>query len=625
MKRIVLGISALLGVLISARLCAASDFRTSLLNLKRGVFHMPFDYVANAWWFDQMDESSETKCVWNADFWAAGYERAANKSYLCHQQCIDSSDCDEPVACKSPKKTHTGGLSALLFGKDSFTVDESFADGQLTVASGIPFNPFLAVSQIRPTFDYNEKGVYFGVNVEGSFGCEGNWHVSGRFTLPFKAIEMRQDPTCLLEESISELISDQCLVCDANQTGDIRDFAYRLDLLSVLTIGGFPNSISRPLVEYGPIAGVNNPQATKIGAQVGFPVPQDAPIYITKRTNGTLPEKTILDGSTYIARGKTTSQVEGPLPADGSGENNATYHFNGLATNYEGNLAKNKAMQRTLFVVPHIRLDATGRPDTMMDNGKQVRNQILAVLDGLSSQQSALDFLCKECCIDLRRYERATGLGDLYAEMDLGYTHPERCYYGHGVLGLTLPTGNIVRDARRPFFLTTGNNNHYEMKVGLEGGWIIRSWAGLRADIFFNHVFKATEKRATPFQGATIRNIGQSVDAQVSWDYVEAELELNLFHPYNMDLGGVLGYQFYGKVKDHVQLCKQSAIDCLGRTKPLDANILRNCTDSIAHKIRGEIFHRWNYFELFVGAYHVVAGKNVMKETEAHIGVKVYF
>ncbi len=629
MKRSVLCIVALLMLVAGGAINATSQIRTSLLNLTRGVFHMPLDYVPEAWWFNQMGEEDAVDCLWNSQFWTAGYARSANKAYLCHRECLTPTDCDAPVTCPIPKKTSTGSLASLWFGADSFTADQAFFGGALTAQPGTPpFNANLAVSQISPRFDYSENGLYFGFNIERTFGCEGNWHVTGRVSLPYKVIEVRPDETCRFEETVNDLVKDVCLVCDAGQTHNVYDFAYRLDLLSTLIIGGAPNSTTLPLVQYGP-SGAN--YATKIGSIVGQTSPDTSPVYLIKREDGTLPNKVELPNSGgYFACGKEVSQVNGGvLPGDGSGIENSVYFFGDTSVNYAP-LANSKAAQRTLFVVPNIVVgtnpnDGTPTLDEFRNNTLAVRNQILQLLNTFALQDTALEFLCKQCCIDLRKFERNAGLGDLYGEVDLGYSSCDRDKYGHVVLGVTFPTGSKNYDARRVFLLPTGNNNHYEIKVGLEGGWRICNWVGLRADVFFNHAFNATEKVAAPFQGATIKNIGPSADAKVNWNYFEAELELNLFHPYNPDLGAVIGYQLYAKMKDHVNLCNTTAVDCLGRVEPLDADVLRDCTNSIANKIRGEIFHRWNYFELFGGAYAVVSGRNIMKELEWHIGLSIYF
>lgn len=103
MKKIFLYLITILCVAGSI-LQATSEVRTSLLNLQRGVFHMPLDYVPEAWWFNQVSGEEAVECLWNSQFWAAGYERSANRAYLCHRECLTPTACDNTVTCPIPKK-----------------------------------------------------------------------------------------------------------------------------------------------------------------------------------------------------------------------------------------------------------------------------------------------------------------------------------------------------------------------------------------------------------------------------------------------------------------------------------------------------------------------------------------
>jgi hypothetical protein len=82
------------------------------------------------------------------------------------------------------------------------------------------------------------------------------------------------------------------------------------------------------------------------------------------------------------------------------------------------------------------------------------------------------------------------------------------------------------------------------------------------------------------------------------------------------------------KGHDHVSLdcCQKTATDLLGRpNQPLDVSNYREHTNSLSNKLRGEIFYRAHYFEIFGGGSQMVSGRNIMKETEAHIGLAIYF
>ena len=97
------------------------------------------------------------------------------------------------------------------------------------------------------------------------------------------------------------------------------------------------------------------------------------------------------------------------------------------------------------------------------------------------------------------------------------------------------------------------------------------------------------------------------------------------FHPDNPNLGFTLGYELYAKQNDKVCFCEDTAVDFLDRTEKLDHCILECDTDTMTHKLRGEIFNRIGYFEIFGGGSWIVAGRNAMREGELHIGAMIYF
>ncbi len=74
-----------------------------------------------------------------------------------------------------------------------------------------------------------------------------------------------------------------------------------------------------------------------------------------------------------------------------------------------------------------------------------------------------------------------------------------------------------------------------------------------------------------------------------------------------------------------MSLKSTTATDFLGFTQPLDKNVLRERTDVVSHKVRTEMFHQGDFWELFAGWTHVFAGKNAPKETDWHLGLIAYF
>ena len=139
----------------------------------------------------------------------------------------------------------------------------------------------------------------------------------------------------------------------------------------------------------------------------------------------------------------------------------------------------------------------------------------------------------------------------------------------------------------------------------------------------------AWEHRATPFAGATVVNIGPEFDVDVAWNYFTLQTDFNFFHPHNPDLGFVLGYELFVKGHDRVSTdcCQTTATDLLGRPdQPINLELFfKKHTNSLSNKLRGKIFYRAHYFEIFGGGSQMVSGRNIMKETEAHIGLAIYF
>jgi len=196
-----------------------------------------------------------------------------------------------------------------------------------------------------------------------------------------------------------------------------------------------------------------------------------------------------------------------------------------------------------------------------------------------------------------------------------------------------LPTGTKTDKANRIFLQSTGNNAHVELKLGVDGGWKVCNWFAFEVDAAFHHAFNRTEQRAAPYKGATVKNIGPTVGVDISWNYFTAHVNLNFFHPCNPELGCMFGYDLMAKRNNKVCLPCPPPDDLLGRPNSslpadeqgYDASLLSKNTDAVTHKLRSEVFHRWNFCELFAGAGQVLFGKNAMKESEAYLGMAVYF
>lgn len=579
--------------------------------------------------------NSDKQFFTNLSVHSGVYGRAAWKAFI-------DSDCTPPAVdpCRDTcdRDPDKQSLSALWFGKEAFKAEEAFFGGMITSAIDLKGNPTLAFSTITPQFKYTEKGAWIGVNGDYLLGKKKNWSLGFRTSLPFKIIEV--EPTVLddasLEGGLTGVFAEAVLELDAGPNGNAIDYAYRLDFLSALIRASLTTPL--PLVEYGTGAAPNDTKIAGIvvGAtsrnQNNLNIP---PIYVIKSASGAIPTPAPLPGSSPVitAFAKQYSQVQTTaLPTTGAGTDGQVYFFD-PSSNYAAALGVDRATQSTLFVVPRMINTNTDNPanvpSDLATKAVSIRSAIVELLDQLELQgnDSAVAFLRKNCCIDLGKYERVLGVGDLQAEIYWGYVPTCNKWYLDNVIGAVFPTGKADKNPNRVFYQTTGNNKHFEIKVGLEAGWNPCRYFALEGDVFYNHAFKREEKRAAPFKGATIRNIGAPLDVDVSWDTITGHIDATIFSPCHKEqhLGLSVGYEGYHKSKDHVDLCQTTAVDCLGNTQPLDPCILQKGSSTTSHKIRAEIFSRCKCFEFIMGASQVVAGRNVMQESEAHIGTVIYF
>lgn len=627
----------LLAYCITNIMYATTEFRTPLDFIRLATSHYQLEVVKyNA--YDSYDgysdchACSDTKSFnWNV---ASGlYGRTAWKAFI-------DPDCTPPIVdpCNpcSSKDRHKQSLAALWFGKEAFKAEEAFFGGMITSPEDLQGNPAVAFSTITPQFKYTEKGAWVGVQGEYRFGRARKWNMGFRASLPFKVIEV--EPTLLdgsvLEGGLASVLAESVLELNAGPNGNAIDYAYRLDFLSTLIRASLVTPL--PLVEYGTAASPNN---TKIaGIVVGATSRNETatntpPIYVIKSNNGAIPARATLPGSVppVLAFAKQYSQVQTTaLPVSGAGTDGQVYFFD-PSSNYAAALGMDRATQSTLFVVPRMINnsgdDPSATPNDLATRAVSIRSAITELLDQLELQgnDSAVAFLRNNCCIDLAKFERSLGIGDLRSELYFGYGPESKRWYADGVIGAVFPTAKGHKDPRRVYYQPTGNHKHFELLLGLEAGARWCKYFGLKTDIFYGHAFKKDEHRAAPFQGATIKNIGVPLEMGVSWDTVTGHADLTFFSPCHADLGFSVGYEGYFKSRDHIDICPTTAVDCLGNTQPLNVCILERNSSTVSHKIRAEVFHRSHCFEFMMGASQVVAGRNVMQETEAHIGTVIYF
>lgn len=607
----------LLGALCGGSLHATFQFRSPLSLQDRGYMHWLLAPADQAWWYEQMP-SQKTNTDWNIHMWGAAYTRTAGSAFRA---------CDP---CSDKVTRHTTSLSQLWFGQTMFRGEDVFAGGtfagnQVALELVNQVNPFLAFARITPVFDYNETGAHIGVDFARYLGMNDRFHIGGRTYIPYKIIEIEQDTSTQLQETLDDVFVTRIVNLDSNGAQpDQVEYAMRFDFLSSLVF----NTIATPSAAVAPQAVVkyNAPGAGEVyvtGVQIsattsaGNAGNADVPAaYLTKSDAGTTPIPPFR---------KSPAQAAAVLGPDGQGVNGQTY-FMQTGIDYAGQLQNDRDAQAALFLVPRENSDGT-----LTANANLILTNVRAIVNGdLAISEPASTFFLDNG-INLLAHERIVGIGDFFAEVYGGIGHYDD-WFVDGIFGVQFPTAKRQENSNDIYYQTLGNNGHVEIKLELDGGWKPRPWFAFEIRPALWHACKRTEHRAAPFTGATVENIGPQIDVNVSWTYFVLRADFSFFHPHNPDLGFSLGYELFAKGNDRVSFgscipCNnETATDLLGRpNQPLSLDIYEHNTNSLSNKLRGQIFYRSQYFEIFGGGTQIVSGRHMMKESEGNIGLTIYF
>ena len=654
-------ISVLVGLASTSLILAeTTEFRTPQ-RLTRGEMHWPLKPIEKTWWYDQMDtEECENKNHW-VDVWAGYYGITASEAFFKPNGGIT---------------TQTSSLSALWFGTDTFVGQDILAivpePGTLMSS-----NPFLGFARITPQFSYDEKGVVFGLRTMHTFGCDDMWHSGIRLSLPVKDITIEQCDGAQIEESLGNVVQERYTNEDASADPTQIDFAYRLDFLTSLGIPvTTPTPGFDPMVQYGDGTGSPLTNTQIAGQSMTGPTGADTaagmcmgpeglncfPGAYVIRANGNnpatvaccCPSQTLIGNMPEPPFYRFDTQVVGYVAADGSGGGNGSaLYFKLNGQDYATGLQLDTAAQSQLFVVARaVPVPGPGETFELTVNSQTIVQQVTTLLNLIEDSSASLFFA--QNGIDLYACPHVVGVGDLTLEWYVGYGD-RYDYYIDGVIGAIFPTGTNPGSSQEIYLKPTGNNRHYELKLGLEGGYNWCDLFAIRGEAFYSHAFKKSEDRAAVFTtspdvttntncGCTIntegtlnciyqlKNIGSPICVDVSWNTFYGRLDFTVFHPYNDELGMTFGYEFYYKSHDDIGIdcgeCNNQTVmatDLLGNTGTVDFCAMAYNSQVFSNKVYAEIFHRWNFFELFAGASQIVAGENVMKESEAHLGLRLYF
>lgn len=571
----------------------AREFRTpTVFEFGYPYEHYPFDLPYD-------------KC-WSVNLWGAGFYRTAGRAF------------------KDSNTTSKEDLSAIFFGKESFLGINVFPAGTTS-----PANPLLSIAVISPRVSYQESSAYFGVDVFHVFGCDCEWEVGLRANIPYKSIKMELDSCCDLTDidNISALARQQDEVVE-DSAGDLgiiqQSFAYRLDLLSALNMTVNPNSAlltSGPFVNYH--NSNNNNRVTMANDTNDVTNGQD-PIVINlvKRPDGTAPNAPFARRNS--GTGAPTAVTSLPeLPADGSGGSSEERFIFNAGTDYTP-LSTNIANQAQLWVVPTVNGTVAASSFAIVPGSENIRTNFdrLASLVIDSTSGSVIGFF-QQLGVTFDT-QRVMGVGDLNTEF---YVRRNWCnMFAEGIFGFFFPTGSRDKEPNRLLLVPTGNNRHLEIKLGGIFGWNPTDWFAMTIDMFYSQALKHKEYVAASFKGATVKNIGPTVPADISWGRFVANIDFTFSVPcIDPDLGFDLGYQAYVKLKDNVDFSLTMTNDFLGNLQPLDPSVIEERTSQVAHKAKVEFYYRPCDWQLYAGFQHVFAGKNVPNDTDWYLGFGYYF
>jgi len=653
---------------------------TSRLNPINGSFHFPLKYVdeekinVDFWAGAYYRQACQGFCPKVCD-WCCNSCCNDRVTYACGSGCNGcntgistcSSGCCSNNAVCGANTNYVGcfdcngkrvPLARLFFGKDAFYGADAFTSDSFESDS------VMNTIALSPSIDYDEKGIVLGFHIEHKVEC-GNWRVGFNALLPIKKVKVEVDLACNCCAVLSGENGDDPLIDLAKkaiykleylpdldvQAVDItaigETFAYRLDFLNDLGLVEFPGggSIKIAGVDIGEKDDFLSP-GERIFPVVAYRPPNDdikvqlttLDIFDASEVPTSFPEPKSLtignpnDNGSY-GNELVVLPVDGSIPlnppAVGSISEKRARYYRYIDQGATYNIPE--GTQEQIYIVPGY-ARTNGNNNTMYTAGamtiKNRVDQLIRELEQDGEAKKSPETILAEYGICLEDGACVTGLGDLDTSFYVGYDFNDRSF-AELVFGMRFPTGKKNLCPAKIYRVSTGNNGHFEAKLGVDAGWRSEKWFGVHAEAYYSHVLEATEKRNAIFSGAKIRGIGPCIDAKVKWGYFVGHLDMTVFHPENQKMGFALGYEIYYKRNDRVKFCGvclgDRAQDFLGNIVQLDSTMAMVDTNILSHKLRGEVYHRWDYFELYAGVSRVVAGWNCMLENELHIGFSINF
>lgn len=574
------------------------------------------------------------------------YSKNANKAFMKHG-------------------TNTHALSALFFNKADFDTKEFLPDSDMPIDSEY-YNPFIKLGKMQPRITYYEEGVNLGGRFEYPI-YKDKGRIGVRANIPFKTIEIeRENFSDKYEDPIRHYRLDSVIDIGGVVTA-VR--SYRFDFINEMWYID-PVGKREPAVAYGSTGGTdqvrifgNQVQAKDLSVNkqisTGDSAGKAISVGLIQHDNpDTRPVHYATDGPFLGFNAK--DDVDWDLaPVAPATQRGPSYWINKdhVDTRFAANQGWDAAKEISFFTAKdpsNVAVDySTLTPDP---DWLKTKWTVFGYDTGVAA--SSADTILKGADSWTRQFsdnpyywftgrsfefetDRRTGFGDI--DLDLFYEHTfSDEWVGEVMLGLRFPTGSNDDYYGNPYRVHLGNGEHWEIKFGGMIAWMPLDWMNVKLDARYAVAIEATEQRCAGFKGATIKNIGPQVAADMDWQYFIANLDFTFFHPKTDDLSTVIGYEFYYKTKDDVTQKVKQKESWLGKKwaqvgaagaygwrdnpKDLDDSVLAMNTQSISHKVRSETSYRFSdWFELYGGGAFVFAGKNIPREGELHGGCNVRF
>ncbi|MGE0009839.1 MAG: hypothetical protein AB7F19_04795 [Candidatus Babeliales bacterium] len=523
--------------------------------------------------------------------------------------------------------THKSPLSALLFNRADFPVNDIFAT-QTTSPINILFSTLLS-----PRYTYTDRGVVLGLVSSHAVRC--NVVVGGRVTIPFRNFNMRLTQGPIVNNQIDPAILDanvreQVEFLGTNST-PVETFAYRLQFLHQLPESWSPPGLMVRLVDYVDTGFKGNPPANP----VTYPITianvdvtnnfntlnqiRQNPVTVFKPPLGTAPTPPFAQP---IDQAQSFDGLPGsgsPVPIGGRARFLITTPYGELGAN----TPEQEEIREQLWIEPTF--ISTPTVTKLVDPACIIKKRVDLLIGSPATQINAF---FERAGINFNSRSHG-GLGDIDAQFFTQYWW-NQCSFVEGNVALRLPTAGAQVAPGLIALQSLGNNGHPEIMIGTRTYWHDYDWLLLQADALFSVVLKRAENVALPLQGATIKNIGSGVPANVNWHYFLGHAEASIARPITCKDYALMrfGYELYIKSRDSISL-QSNACTCIPTgTNLLNANNLRINTDVTTHKLYGEICLRHEFDCITAGIFAsvggVVGGKNTPQDTDWYIGLEFF-